>query len=100
MENTIRFEDIDGPDETQEIEELDEYTPPPVKYYPSQKVLGKLYRAIDEHKLFMEIQPRRSNDHHGTIRSQLDAVWSYVRAKTVGFLFDHHLAFARDIKEE
>ena len=101
MENTIRIEDVDEVENSQEIEELDEYTPAPIRYYPSQKILGKLYRAIDEHKLFREIsQPRHTDDLSNPKRSQLDAVWQYVQGKTALIQYQHYIDFARDIKEE
>ena len=101
MENTIRIEDIEDVEDTQEIEELDEYTPQPTKYYPSQKVLGKLYRAIDEHQLFNEIQQaRQANDYSDPGRSQLDAVWRYIEEKTALIQYQHFLDFARDVKQE
>ena len=101
MENTIRIEDIEDVENTQEIEELDEYAPPSTRYYPSQKVLGKLYRAIDEHQLFKEIQQNRQpNDSSDPGRSQLDAVWRYIEEKTALIQYQHYLDFARDIKQE
>lgn len=101
MENIIRIEDIDEVENTQEIEELDEYTPPPVRYYPSQKVLGKLYRAIDEHQLFSEIQQTRQPDNYSDPkRSQLDAVWRYIQEKTALIQYQHYLDWAREIKQE
>ena len=101
MENTIRIEDIEDVENTQEIEELDKYTPPATRYYPSQKILGKLYRAIDEHQLFEEIQQTRQlNDQSDPRRSQLDAVWKYIQEKTALIQYQHFLDFARDIKQE
>lgn len=101
MENIIRIEDVDDVENSQEIEELDEYTPPPIRYYPSKKILGKLYRAIDEHKLFKEIsQPRHTGNLSNPKRSQLDVVWEYVQKKTVLIQYQHFIDFARNIKEE
>lgn len=61
---------------------------PKTRYYESSKVLGKLYRAIDEHKIFLEIhRPTSSPTSFGAnktkdARSALELVWEYIHSKT------------------
>ncbi|KAG7004497.1 hypothetical protein G7Y79_00025g057830 [Physcia stellaris] len=101
MDNIIRIEEVDEFANTEEIEELDEYAPPITKYYPSQKVLGKLYRAIDEHQLFKEIQqPQRLDSHLNPWGNHLDAIWRYVKEKAALIQYEHYLDFARNMKED
>ena len=101
MDNIIRIEEVDEFANTEEIDELDEYAPPITKYYPSQKILGKLYRAIDEHQLFKEIQqPQRSDIRSNPGGNHFDAVWRYVKEKAFLIEYEHYLDFARNMKEE
>lgn len=101
MDNIIRIEEVDEFANTEEIDELDEYAPPTTKYYPSQKILGKLYRAIDEHQLFKELQqPQRSDILSNPGGTHLDAVWRYVQEKAALIKYKHYLDFARNMKEE
>ena len=74
---------------------------PGIRYYESQKVLGKLYRAIDEHKFFEEIQ-RQSGSLNGLrnhTRSLIDNIWQYVQEKTALIQWSHHTEFARDVRD-
>ena len=105
INNTVNLGEGQGPDDFQgqyDIEELDDISQPPIRYYPSEKVLGKLYRAIDEQKFFEEIQTHPG--HFGrpvtSQRSLLDRVWRYVEEKTALIQWQHFEEFARDIKEE
>ncbi len=71
------------------------------RYYESHKVLGKLYRAIDEHKFFEEVQ-RQSTSNNGIrnhTRSLIDAVWRYVQKQTALIQWSHFLEFARDVRD-
>ena len=77
------------------------YGPPKIRYYESPKILGKLYRKIDEHKFFKEIQAQSgmSGLHSRKTRSLADAVWEYVREKTMLIEWQHYIEFAKDVKE-
>ncbi|KAL8871665.1 MAG: hypothetical protein Q9174_002555 [Haloplaca sp. 1 TL-2023] len=88
---------VDDEDEEDEGEALDSV--PATKYYESFKVLGQLYRAIDEQKFFEEIQrwSKASNQLEHT--SLADKVWAYVHSKTALIQYEHYLRFARDVKE-
>jgi hypothetical protein len=73
----------------------------PYRYYESSKVLGKLYRAIDERKFFDDLQEQSrlfdTDDRSGkaTMRGVLD----YVRTQTSLIEWEHHRKWARDIKD-
>lgn len=70
------------------IDDSEETLMPKTRYYESSKVLGKLYRAIDEHKIFLEIhRPSASSTSFGAkktkdARSALELVWEYIHSKT------------------
>ena len=72
---------------------------PATRYYESHKVLGQLYRAIDEHAFFEEIQrqSRSARTLHGS--NLAEQVWDYVRGKTALIQYEHFVPFARDIKD-
>ena len=64
IEKDINFEDIGStttPEEDEEVAEVASYSPPMPRYYESQKILGKLYREIDKHKFFEELQRQSSS---------------------------------------
>lgn len=70
------------------IDDSEETLMPKTRYYESSKILGKLYRAIDEHKIFLEIhRPSPSPTSFGAkktkdARSALDLVWEYIHSRT------------------
>ena len=104
IEKNINFEEVDSatqPEEDDEVEEVASYRPPMPRYYESKKVLGKLYREIDEHKFFEELQrqSRLSTLHPNKARSLAGVVWNYVRQKTANFQWHHYLPFAHDVKD-
>lgn len=70
------------------------------RYYESEKVLGKLYRAIDERKIFREIQ-QRSAQIEDVIGDGMIVrkVWEYVQKKCQIIQFEHKLEWARDIRD-
>jgi len=81
-----------------DIDEDDEFTTH--RYYESDKVLGKLYRAIDEKKIMKSIKDRGmiqriSNPGSSVMRS----VWEYVKQKCKGFLWEHHREFAQELRD-
>lgn len=104
IEKDINFEEMEPtatPEEDDEVAEVASYSPPMPRYYPSQKILGKLYREIDEHKFFEELQrqSRPSNMNPNITRSLAGAVWNYVQEKTTNFQWHHYLQFAHDVKD-
>ena len=105
INNTVQLDDgqLLGDFETEEeVEELDAISQPRIRYYESQKVLGILYRAIDEQKFFEQLQSQSRLPLGATAgeRSHLDAVWKYVEEKTALIQWHHYIGFAKDIKEE
>ncbi len=71
------------------------------RYYESQKVLGKLYRAIDEVAVFRELQKQSSSLGKDDLSSQsiMQRLWSYVQNETCLIQWRHHQDWARDIQE-
>ena len=104
IEKDINFEEVEfktHAEEDEEVEEVASYNPPKPRYYESPKILGKLYREIDEQKFFEELQrqSRLSVLHPNKARSLAGTVWNYVREKTANFQWHHYLQFAHDVKD-
>lgn len=98
IENAIKIEDIDAEDDDEDEEDPEE-TAPATRYYESPKVLGKLYRAIDEQDFFTAIQ-RQSQASRSYQQSSLAIrLWDYVKHKTALIQYHHYLDFARDVKD-
>lgn len=72
---------------------------PGIRYYSSNKVLGQLYRLIDERDFFTEIQRRSTPARELQQMSVAEKVWGYVQAKAALIQYEYYLPFARDIKE-
>lgn len=94
--NGIVFEAKVFRDPLEQEDEDDEFTS--YRYYESNKVLGKLYRAIDEHAIFAEIQ-KRSSDQFNTRSNVIDEVWKYVQGKVQGFQWGDQMGWAWDIRD-
>ena len=104
VEENINFEDEDLqnlPDEDNEFDEVASYGPQKLRYYPSEKVLGKLYREIDEYEFFEAIQKqaRMSRTNPGKTHSLAEAVWNYVRNVTALIQWEHYTSWAKDVKD-
>ncbi len=71
------------------------------KYYASEKVLGKLYRAIDERAVFSELQEQSSSLVKANPASQtvLQKIWAYVENATKVIQWEHHTDWARGVQE-
>lgn len=91
----------DSDDEADDRDDDEEASMPQLRYYQSDKVLGKLYRAIDEHEIFEQIQrqSRHSNDRLSPGRDAITRVWDYVQKVTALIEYRHYLPFARLVKE-
>ena len=80
---------------------MEAYVCKSVRYYKSIKVLGELYRRIDEKKFFTQMR-----DNFQTVQntwggeSLLQKLDHYVDRKAVGVQWDHHHAFATILREE
>ena len=104
MEKSINLEETDlltPLEEDNELNEVASYGPLKLYYYESQKVLGKLYRGIDEYKFFeaIQAQSRSTSFNSGKTHSLADAVWNYVRDKTILIQWQHYTDWAHDIKD-
>jgi hypothetical protein len=80
-------------------EEDDEDSLPRFRYYESTKILGKLYRSIDEREIFSQIQQRSSEtskDHASTV---IHAVWDYVQRVCRLIQWEHLEEWARGIRD-
>jgi hypothetical protein len=84
----------DPDDDPDEDEEFTRY-----RYYASSRILGKLFRAIDEQKIFEEIQKhsRQITLHTSGV---IASVWTYVQFKCKLIQWEHKLEWARDIRDE
>ena len=102
IEKDINLEDEQeslSPMSNDEVDEVNSYGPPKVRYYESQKILGKLYRAIDEHQFLAQIQAQTGATALKN-RSLIEKVWQYVNDKTRLIQWRHHIDFAENAKEK
>jgi len=77
------------------------------RYYESPKILGKLFRAIDEREVFSGVQQQGLSRHVNNVdrarhsdSSVLEGVWAYVQYRCQVIQWDHHLDRARGIRDE
>ncbi|KAK7543480.1 RNA-directed RNA polymerase [Phyllosticta citricarpa] len=91
-------DDVVGEDDDEDpIEALDpDYKS--YRYYESEHVLGQLYRAIDEKKVFQELQSvgRRSLRDSSAL---MEKVWAHVRTEAQLVQWTHYKDLAREIRE-
>lgn len=69
------------------------------RYYESDKVLGKLYRAIDERKIFQEMQARSRKDGDLDGSTLMYAVWEYVQKRCQLIQWGHKVEGARSLRD-
>jgi hypothetical protein len=81
------------PDEQNEDEDF-----VPYRYYESHKILGKLFRAIDEHEIFGDLHKYRIPSSSSE-KSLLDQLWSRVKNKCKFIHWRQHLVEAQEIRE-
>lgn len=87
-------------DETHEaLDEARSYEIPTYQYYQSIKVLGKLYRAINEQTFLHELQDQAQASALNPNHDVVGEVWNYVRRKCALIQWEHLIPFAREIKE-
>ena len=92
----ICFEERVDPGDVVEDED-DDFTK--YRYYRSEKVLGKLYRAIDERKIFEGIKNRSANPEITRESTLIDSAWKYVLEQCALIQWEHKLDWARDIRD-
>lgn len=83
----------DPNEETDEDDDIRVY-----RYYESDKILGKLYRAIDEKKIFKENQDRSRAGGDPQISTIIQTVWEHVQNKCK-IAWEHKKDWARDVRE-
>lgn len=101
----ISFENAQSTNDTDLSEDDDEdFTS--YKYYPSDKILGRLYSAIDEREIFRHIQQNRSeqspqkNKALDPARSVLEGIWADISYRYHLIEWEHLLDHARGIRDE
>ena len=71
------------------------------RHYRSKKILGKLYRAIDEQDFFAALQndsQRLINASSGE-KTLMQRLWAYAQHQTVSIQWLHHRQWALEVKE-
>ncbi|KAL6721669.1 hypothetical protein ACLMJK_000773 [Lecanora helva] len=103
IEKEINFEDDPdaSPDEEGgELADVASYQPPKLRYYESPKILGMLYREIDEQSFFEEISAQAKKSEPNAAQNLLnDVLWNSVREKTALIQWQHYIEFAKNLKE-
>lgn len=69
----------------------------PMRYYKSNRVLGQLFRRIDERAFLADLQA--STKAQQPPADLLQSIWAYVNAETAGFQWDHHISAGLSVKE-
>ncbi|TGO38954.1 hypothetical protein BHYA_0063g00010 [Botrytis hyacinthi] len=77
------------------MDEEDEITN--IKYYESKKVCGRLYRAIDERKVFEDIQ--KLNVQANDSPDVMQHMWEFVKSRSQGIQWQHLREIALEIQE-
>ncbi|KAH8727103.1 rna-dependent rna polymerase-like protein [Phaeosphaeriaceae sp. PMI808] len=92
----LEEEDIDDPDSVS-ILDPDKSR---IRYYKSNKVLGHLYRRIDERDFFKKMKDNFEATHENRDgESLLRKLERYVNRETRGYQWEHHHEFARELRE-
>lgn len=71
---------------------------PTYRFYESDKILGKLFRAIDENEVFADVQQMK-NPRKAT-KSVLGGIFEYIKQNCELSLVDFYMERARGIREE
>ncbi|CAL3973231.1 unnamed protein product [Diplocarpon coronariae] len=93
----LSFEEMDNRDPDEKGDDDEDFSK--YRYYESEKVLGKLYRAIDEREVFEHIKHRSLHPDISSQSTVIESVWDYVRAECALFLYTHHLEWAEGIRD-
>ena len=104
IENEINFEEDDpmeAPPENDELAEVASHGPQKHRYYESPKVLGRLYREIDEHIILNHVkrQAKLLETDIEQPHNLASAVWSYVRERTAVIQWHHYRDFAQNVRD-
>jgi len=93
----VSFEEAIDREPDEEGDEDDDFTS--YRYYESDKILGKLYRAIDEREIFEQIKQRTMSHATESDSMVIEVVWGYVQQRCQLIQWQHHLESARDIRD-
>lgn len=76
------------------------------RYYESENINGKLYRAIDEREVFKDIQQMGLTGSAGAQNRSgysnlnlMGKIWDFVTQRCRSLRWQHHLEWARDIRD-
>ncbi|KAL9096449.1 MAG: hypothetical protein Q9165_001446 [Trypethelium subeluteriae] len=97
MQGRLEF---DKEDEEMEKDDLLSQDDAGFLYYPSHKALGRLYRAIDEHKFLQEV--RGDAQHITTLLPNeplVKSLWEYIKRNTMVLQWEHLRDLANEIRE-
>lgn len=76
----------------------DEDDTPTYRYYESDKILGKLFRAIDEHEIFADVQQSKTRKAGNAV---LSGILKYIeRNCAIHLVKSYYMGRARGIREE
>jgi hypothetical protein len=89
-------------DEADDDDDLQGY-----RYYESEKINGKLYRAIDEREVFKDIQQMGLQEDSTGVKCRsnysniflMDKVWNFVTRRCKSLNWEHYLERARDVRD-
>ena len=98
----MKIDKFRGPadqDEEDEFRDFENFEPQQIAYYESPRILGKLYRAINEHKFLNDLQKQADELSSQPDHAMIGRVWNYVRRECMLIQWEHLLPVARDIKE-
>ncbi|KAF1929053.1 RdRP-domain-containing protein [Didymella exigua CBS 183.55] len=93
----LEDDDVDDPDSLSVLDPEKSR----IRYYKSHKALGELYRRIDEKKFFTQMRDSFQTVQtalHG--ESLLEKLERYVDREAIGLQWEHHQAFATELREE
>lgn len=85
-------EHLESPENDEEDDSFDQ------KYYESNKVLGLLYRDIDEKKIFQDVQRQLSTHSRILKRDFVEEVWQLVQVRCHGVNWMQHKEWAEDVR--
>ena len=84
-----------GPDELgDEDDDFSHY-----RYYESNKILGKLYRAIDDRQIFEDIKRHAFSEGVTSRSTVIDAAWAHVQSQCKLIQWEHHREWAGNIRD-
>jgi len=67
------------------------------QYYESERILGKLYRDIDEKEIFSDVQQKSGPS--GLKRNFIDEVWVYTTNRCRSVRWAQHIEWAQDVRD-